>query len=166
MVRRSLLGHLPVAPAQVFPMTTTAGTVWEAAEQYADELALFFGRSAHSSPPPCFDLVLLGLGDDGHTASLFPGMPALNEAEKWVAWSPPGTLPPPVDRITLTFPVLNAARQILFLVAGERKAGVLKEVLEDQPPPEKYPATGVRPFDGAVTWLLDAAAAAGLSRTD
>jgi 6-phosphogluconolactonase len=163
MARRSLLAHVPVPAAHIFPMTTSATSAREAAEQYARDLAHFCGLPAHSSPSPCFDLVLLGLGDDGHTASLFPGKPALNESEKWVTWSPPGRLPPPVDRITLTFPVFNAARQVLFLVSGERKADVLKEVLEEKPPRDKYPAAGVSPLSGTVTWLLDAAAASRLS---
>jgi len=163
MVRRSLLAQVPIPAAQVFPMLTSAASATEAAELYAGDLARFFGGAAHSAPLPRFDLILLGLGDDGHTASLFPAKPALCEERKWVTWSPPGALPPPVDRITLTFPVLNAARGILFLVAGEKKAGVLKEVLEDEPPRDKYPAAGVRPVDGVVTWLVDAAAASRLS---
>jgi len=163
MVRRSLLANLPVAPVQVFPETTTAAGVAEAAGQYADELARFFGTSQQKTPPR-FDLVLLGLGDDGHTASLFPGKPAVREEEKWVTWSPPGVLPPPVDRITFTFPLLNAAREVLFLVAGAKKAGILKEVLEIDPPRDRYPAAGVKPAYGSVTWLVDAAAASRLSR--
>src|SRR5437899_524189 len=74
--------------------------------------------------------LLLGLGDDGHTASLFPGKPALHETAAWVTSSPPGVLPPPVDRVTLTFPVLNAARQVMFLVVGAGKARPLYDVLK------------------------------------
>src|SRR5262249_43975739 len=96
-------------------------------------------------------------------ASLFPGAAALDEDRAWVTWSPPGTLPPPVDRVTLTFPVLNAARQVLFLVAGANKAEAVRDVLEGQPPRTRRPAAGVRPADGSVTWLLDEAAAGRLS---
>src|SRR5437773_2466513 len=117
-------------------------------------LARAFGM-ARGGAPPRFALILLGLGDDGHTASLFPGAAALNEEQAWVTWSPPGTLPPPVDRVTLTYPTLNAARQILFLVAGANKAEPLRDVLERQAPRDLRPAAGVRPTDGTVTWLLD-----------
>lgn len=163
MVRRSLLAHVPISAEHVFPIATTAASAAEAAALYADKIAQFFARGANTAPPPRFDLIILGLGDDGHTASLFPGKPALDEEKSWVTWSPPGVLPPSVDRITLTFPVLNAARQTLFLVAGDKKAGILKEVLEDHPPRDKYPAAGVNLVDGVVTWLVDAAAAARLA---
>ena len=93
-------------------------------------------------PPPRFDLILLGLGDDGHTASLFPGKPALNEDRAWVTASPPGVLPPQVGRVTLTFPVLNAARAVLFLVAGDKKAAVVKEVIDSPPDQMTRPSSG------------------------
>ncbi len=164
MVRRSLLARVPVPASQVFPIATDCASAAEAAALYSADLARFFERIPNSSPPPCFDLVLLGLGDDGHTASLFPGKPAIRVEDAWVTSSPPGVLPPPVDRVTLTFPVINAARQIAFLVAGEKKAGVLKEVLEGQPPRDECPAAWVRPAAGDLVWLVDEAAAASLTR--
>lgn len=163
MVRRSLLERVAIGKSQIFPITTNFATATEAAAHYAAKLGRFFEIPANSTPPPCFDLVLLGLGDDGHTASLFPGMAALRVEDAWVAASPPGVLPPPVDRVTLTYPILNAGRQIVFLVAGEKKAGVLKQVLEDPPPRDVCPAAWVRPTDGDVTWLVDEAAAALLA---
>ena len=81
----------------------------------------------------------------------------------WVTASPPGVLPPPVERVTLTFPVLNAAREVLFLVAGEKKAGPLCEVLQAPMNGEPLPAALVRPTDGTLTWVVDQAAARGLS---
>ena len=125
----------------------------QAAEEYERELRIFFAESAL----PRFDLVLLGLGDDGHTASLFPGSSALHETERWVvayyveklaAW-----------RITLTPPALNAAAQIVFLVFGKSKAARLREVWSDPYQPDLLPAQIIRPSDGEVLWLVDAAAA-------
>ena len=98
----------------------------QAAEEYARTLKTFFGGVAW----PEFDLVLLGLGDDGHTASLFPGAAALRVTDRWVTFSPPGVLPPPVDRVTLTFPVFNAARQVMFLVSGANKAQAFADVYQ------------------------------------
>jgi len=159
MARRSLLARAPVARARVFPMPTGERSPADAAATYSRDLAQFFAQAADSDPPPRFDLILLGLGDDGHTASLFPGKAAEHVNDKWVTWSPPGTLPPPVDRITLTFPVINSARQIAFLVAGEKKASILKEILDGGPGSERYPASRVAPTDGTVKWLVDEAAA-------
>ena len=122
----------------------------EAATLYEEELETFFGGA------PRFDLVLLGIGEDGHTASLFPGTPALNVADRW-------TVENPVDkldsvRLTLTVPVLNAAKKILFLVAGEGKARALKEILGGDADPHEYPAKLIRP-KGRTVWLVDRAAA-------
>jgi 6-phosphogluconolactonase len=112
---------------------------------------------------PCFDLILLGLGDDGHTASLFPGAKALAVRKSAVASTPPGTLPPPVERITLTYPAINAARRVLFLVSGEGKAEALGEIWRGKAARRRRPAAGVRPKHGALTWLVDRAAAAQIS---
>jgi 6-phosphogluconolactonase len=164
MARRALLERVPVPLSNVFPMAMGETSPSACADAYGGSLARFFATEPDRFPLPRFDLVLLGLGDDGHTASLFPGKPALDVADRWVTWSPPGILPPPVDRITLTFPVLNAARQVLFLVAGEKKANVLREILEDDPPREKYPAAGIRPVGGRLSWIVDEPAASRLAR--
>jgi 6-phosphogluconolactonase len=161
MAQRALLAHVPVPPGQVFPIPTDKGTAAECAASYADTLSRVFQVPAGAFPT--FDLILLGLGDDGHTASLFPGRSALTVADAWVTSSLPGVLPPPVERVTMTFPVLNAARQVAFLVSGDKKAAVLQEVLEGGATLEKYPAAGVRPANGTLTWLMDRAAARLLS---
>jgi 6-phosphogluconolactonase len=163
MVKRTLLVAAPVPAEHVFPVPVHMATADVAAAAYAPMLATAFGMKG-LSPPPRFDLVLLGLGDDGHTASLFPHAPSLKVEDRWVVASPPGILPPPVDRITLTYPVLNAARQVLFLVSGEKKAAVVQEVLEGRVDREARPAAGVQPADGTLEWLVDAAAAQRLAR--
>ena len=159
MARNALLIRVPVPPSQVFPIPTQASAAAEVAAKYAAELARFFSPDADQKAPPRFDLILLGLGEDGHTASLFPGAPALRADDVWVTWSRPGALPPPVDRITLTYPVLNAARHVVFLVSGVKKAAALRDVLEGEATREDRPAGGVRPTDGTLTWLVDEEAA-------
>ena len=109
--------------------------------------------------PPRFDLIFLGMGRDGHTASLFPFADTLDVTDAWVTWTPRDKLLPPVDRITLTYPVLNAARQVVFLVSGKDKAVALRDVLQGQAPREDRPASGVQPVDGALIWLIDNQAA-------
>lgn len=162
MVQRTLLTPLPIREEHVFPVPTDRATAADAAKAYADQLVRFFANDIRHSPPR-FDLVLLGIGDDGHTASLFPGTPALDVVDAWVTWSAPGRLPPPVERVTLTFPVLNAARNVLFLVSGESKADAVYDVLEGNVACRERPAAGVRPKDGVLTWLLDASAASRLT---
>ncbi len=163
MCRRLLLEHVPLKDEQVFPIPTNAATPEVAAGEYAQTLARVFSQTA-GGPPPAFDLVLLGMGDDGHCASLFPGMPSLHVQDRWVVSSPPGTLPPPVDRVTCTFPVLNAARQVVFLVNGEKKATAVRDIFEDGAALEQHPAAGVSPTSGNLTWLLDETAAGLLTK--
>lgn len=156
MVQRTLLAPASVPAGHVFPVPTQLGTA-AAAGQYAATLTKAFGI-VESGEPPRFDLILLGLGDDGHTASLFPGADSLSVTDRWVVASPPGLLPPPVERVTLTFPVLNAAHEIVFLVSGQNKAEALHDVLEGRPSREARPAAGVCPVGGTLTWLVDEAA--------
>jgi 6-phosphogluconolactonase len=164
MVERALLAPAAVPAEHAFPVPTQLGTAAAAAAAYAATLTAAFGIGDRADPPR-FDLILLGLGEDGHTASLFPGAASLSVTDRWVAATPPGTLPPPVERITLTFPVLNAAREIVFLVSGQNKAAALRDVLEGKPGREQRPAAWVRPVDGTLTWLVDEAAASGLKRS-
>lgn len=158
MVRRNLLAHVPVPPANIFSAPTALHSAAEAAAAYSRMLAEFFSP-ADRTIPPRFDLIFLGLGSDGHTASLFPFARALDVTDAWATWSPPGTTPPLVDRITLTYPVLNAARQVVFLVSGGNKAVALRDILDGQARREPRPAAGVKPVDGTLTWLVDKEAA-------
>jgi 6-phosphogluconolactonase len=109
---------------------------------------------------PRFDLVLLGLGADGHTASLFPGSRALLEKRRWVAAVRTEAGPP--WRLTLTLPVLNAARRIFFLVSGREKNAAAAAILKKKPGRRRFPASRIRPHRGSLLWLLDEAAARGL----
>lgn len=156
-VRRTLLAGVPIPASQVHSVPTTLGSAAEAAAAYSEELAQHFTGCEHA--PPRFDLILLGLGEDGHTAGLFPHAPVLRITNEWVTWSPPGKLPPPVDRITFTYPVLNASRSVLFLVCGAKKAAVLRDVLEERRRPAQRPAAGVKPQRGSLTWMVDEEAA-------
>jgi 6-phosphogluconolactonase len=113
-----------------------------------------------AGPLPVLDLVLLGLGDDGHTASLFPHSPALDEVSRLCV---PNAAPDGATRLTLTFPVINASRRVVFLVYGEAKAGMVAEIMEGVRRPPALPAQRVNPSLGDVLWLLDGAAASGLS---
>ncbi len=157
MARRSLLDHVAVPADNIHAVPTHLATVQEAAIVYGQTLTQAFGGAI------IFDLLLLGLGDDGHTLSLFPGKPALT-ATNVVTWSPPGILPPPVDRVTLTFPTANACRHVVFLVSGAAKADIVPKVLADGVDPAVYPAAGIRPTSGTLTWLLDAAAGRDVTR--
>lgn len=129
--------------------------VEQAAKNYEGDLRCFFGRKE-----PRFNLILLGLGSDGHTASLFPGTIEVPEKSHWVApvihRVPPSPL---VDRVTLTLPVLNTAAHILFLVSGGEKAVCLAKVLQGPFRPDLLPAQAVKPVKGNIYWLVDQAAA-------
>ena len=155
MTRESLLDHVPIPPANVLRMPGEMDPV-EAAARYEERLREFF--ASHGDGFPVFDFILLGLGEDGHTASLFPGTRAIRESARWV-------LGHYVDaqkgwRITLTPPVINAARTVVFIAAGAGKAAVLKEILEGPLRPDTLPAQIVRPADGNLLWMLDREAAA------
>jgi 6-phosphogluconolactonase len=151
-VESGLLARL--APENVHRLRGEARDAQAEAERYEEELCRAVGR------PPRLDCVLLGLGADGHTASLFPGSPAL-DSPRWVA---AGSAPAePRARLTLTLGALRAARGLVFLVAGAAKAPVLARTLADDPE-HGVPARRARPRDGSLTWLVDRAAAAELAR--
>ncbi len=149
----ALLSHLPVPPERVHRIRAELAPE-ESAAAYEDELRRAFGLAAGEIPR--FDLVLLGLGADGHTASLFPGTAALAERERLAVanWVPKLG----AHRITLTYPVLNRAACVIFLVAGADKAAALDRVLHTEPDPELLPAQGVQPTDGELIWWVDRAA--------
>ncbi len=132
----------------------------QAAAEYEEELRIFFRPSG--AEPPRFDLVLLGMGADGHTASLFPGTAALAETRRWVAANWVAKLG--THRITLTPPVLENAARVLFLVTGEEKAATLAEVLEGNVDSERLPAQRIARSSGTCQWLVDADAARDLAR--
>jgi len=160
MARETLLSHLPIPKDRIFPVPTDRASPIESAMAYEKTLREFFKTDEQI---PRFDLILLGMGDDGHTASLFPNAATIGIRDRWVVASPAGTLPPPVDRITFTLPLINAARHVLFLVSGEKKAAALADIFENHPDPVKRPSAGVRPTDGTLTWLIDQAAAIDLN---
>jgi 6-phosphogluconolactonase len=154
MAREALLAHVPLGSVH-----RIRGEDPAAARSYEEELRAFFGL-APGDPPPRLDLVLLGLGPDGHTASLFPGSEALGELTRWVI--SPVVAQLGTRRTTLTLPVLDRARAILFLVSGAEKATALARVLSPAAGEEPLPAARVRPDGGRLIWLVDQAAASDL----
>ncbi len=154
MARETLLDRVPLPAANIHRVLAEKEP-HQAAEEYERELRAFFSLAAAGHKFPHFDLILLGMGEDGHTASLFPDTPALRERTRWVvanyveklnAW-----------RISLTLPVINAAKQVIFLVSGKEKARCLREVFFRRA--ALQPAQMVRPESGELLWLLDKAAA-------
>jgi 6-phosphogluconolactonase len=158
MLRQNLLSAVPIPEANVHAVDTDAAGPEEAAWSYEQDLARHFQLAAGQFPR--FDLVLLGLGENGHTASLFPDAPALCETRRLVREV--RLLAPGPDRVTLTYPVINRARRIVFLVEGSAKAETLRRVVEDKDP--TLPAVWVKPRDGELAFLADRDAAASLSR--
>jgi 6-phosphogluconolactonase len=153
--RRLLLDRVDVPPANIHAIATDADSPDTAARLYETELKRFYSRDSLDRARPLFDLVLMGLGPDGHTASLFPNAPALDESERWVVGVVQAGLAPFVPRVTLTFPALGSTREMLFLVDGGDKRNILERVLAGA----DLPASRVR-ADGELVWLMDRAAAA------
>jgi 6-phosphogluconolactonase len=148
MASESLLSKVPIPEKNVHRIRAELEAE-AAAKEYEQELREFFHLTDHDWPR--FDLIFLGIGEDGHTASLFPGSKALTEASRRVAanWVEKFQ----AFRITLTFPVLNHAAEVLFMVSGAGKAQILSEVL--RPGNRKYPAQNVQPQNGQLLWLVD-----------
>jgi len=152
MAYNNLLAPLAIDKEQYFPAPTSGTDPHQSALQYEQTIRRYFNAPAHT---PAFDLIYLGMGDDGHTASLFPGTSAIQENKKLVAanW---------VDkfatwRITFTYPLLNKAKNVIFLVSGIDKAKIVKDIIADGS--LAYPAAHIKPETGKLLWLLDADAA-------
>ncbi len=156
MANEALITHVPIPPANVHRMAGE-GEPSVSAALYETQMRQFFGNVTW----PSFDLVFLGLGKDGHTASLFPKTKALTEEDRWVTANWVESLG--VHRLTLTIPVLNHARRIIFLVTGSDKAKTLKDVLTLSKDPLRLPAQLVAPPEGTCEWLVDKAAASLLA---
>jgi len=161
LARETLITRVPIPAENVHPMPTEGNDPEAAAARYQETLRRSFVLSEGEAPR--FDLVLLGLGADGHTASLFPGSPALNDDQRLVAAAYVSKLD--TWRLTLTPSVLNRARHVLFLVCGSDKALTLRQALQGPYDPQRLPAQLVRPPEGAVTWLVDEAAASLLQES-
>ncbi len=162
LAQESLFRHVPLLEANIYSVEVDRGPQG-AADAYEAYLRSFF-----APPPgrfPRFDLILLGMGGDGHTASLFPGHPALDETRRWVVPVLDSPKPPP-ERITLTLPVINNARNVIFMTAGAGKARALKEVLGAGAAGKGPPARRVSLRDGAVQWFIDDEAAELLGSED
>lgn len=158
MARETLLDGVPVPPENMHPWDTRVSAPEAAALSMQVEIERFFGSSALQGGAPRFDVVLLGMGEDGHTASLFPRSPALRVESRWAV---PSVAPEePRERLTFTLPLLNAARAVHFLVAGASKREALKCALNEGADPERCPASLIEPTEGALTWWLDEEAAA------
>ncbi|XP_076171440.1 6-phosphogluconolactonase [Ptiloglossa arizonensis] len=153
--KAKLIGKIPVTEDQFIKINPDLSAE-EAAKDYIKKMSVFF-------PPdrvPCFDVLLLGLGPDGHTCSLFPGHKVLNESSLWVC--PVNDSPKlPLSRITLTLPVINNAKKCIFAIMGSSKAEVVKKILQDR---ENLPAARVQPHNGELYWILDEDAARFLDK--
>lgn len=159
MADESMLSKVSVPAGNVFRVAAENPDAGAAAAAYEQTLRKFF--ASPEAEIPRFDLILLGIGPDGHTASLFPGTAALQEKSRLVVsnWVEKFK----TDRITFTLPLLNAARRIAFLVSGTDKAPALHAILETDASGEQYPAKLVRPVEGKLIWFVDRAAASGLT---
>lgn len=158
MARTALLDHVPIPKEQIHPVPCSGDSTAEAAAAAYDRLLRdHFGEQE----PPRWDLVILGLGADGHTASLVPGSPLLGETTRWAAaaaFPAPGPL-----RVTLTPVALGNAVTVVFLVSGEEKASALRNVRESTPDPSRWPVHAITELTGKVHWYVDEAAAGELS---
>lgn len=152
MARETLLDHVACPASNIHPMPTHLSPAAAAAAGYEKVLREFFGGSG-----PAFDLNFLGIGEDGHTAAVFPGSPAVDEKERWVVDARSDANPK--WRLTLTLSALSCSTNVYFLVAGATKAHALRHALTVDADPHLYPAAGVRSASGAVIWWVDSASA-------
>lgn len=159
MARAELLEKVAPPKERIHRMEAERTDRDAAAREYEGEIARVFGVRPDGTPP-AFDLILLGMGPDGHTASLFPGTTALHERARWVV--PNWVEKFHAERVTFTAPIINRAREIRFLVAGADKAPSLRAVLEGPPDAEQFPSQLISGEAGRLVWLVDRAAAAEL----
>lgn len=153
-----LLSKVPIPASQIHRMPADSADRDAAARAYTEEIQRVFGTDG----TPSFDLLQLGMGPEGHTASLFPHQASLKEQRRLIM---PVEVPkPPSPRLTFTPPLLNAAIHVLFLVTGQDKADAVAAILEGEHNPDEYPAQIIQPPRGEVTWMLDSAAASKLRR--
>ena len=164
MVNESLLSKIQLPPENIFRVKAENADANAAALDYERQMRSFF--SPQGAAFPRFDLILLGLGPDGHTASLFPGSLGLQEQSRWFIANRVEKFQ--TDRLTVTFPVLNNSAEVIFLASGPDKAEIVRRVLEsknDGKTADPYPSQRVRPADGRLLWMLDEPAAAKLGRS-
>lgn len=159
MARNTLLDHVPIPSGNIYRMLGEE-VPDKAAAAYTAVLENVLRGKVGQAPTPSFDLVLLGMGDNGHTASLFPGLPAVSEQVRWVMAQYVEVVG--MWRLTLTPVILNAARNVAFLVSGADKAEMVSRVVEGVYQPIVLPSQVVEPTPGELVWLLDAAAASKL----
>jgi 6-phosphogluconolactonase len=152
MARKIMLDAF-APPSNIHPIPTDTGSPDESAELYASELRSFYGADRLDNARPLFDMVLMGVGPDGHTASIFPDYPAMSETERWVVGVPKANVEPFVPRVTLTLPALASCREMLFEVAGRDKHAILTRVLSG----ENLPSNRAQ-SKGQTVWLMDEAA--------
>jgi 6-phosphogluconolactonase len=162
MAEETLLDGVPLMASQVHRMPADAEDLDAAARAYSATLVAALAPQPHAAP--ILDLIWLGLGTDGHTASLFPGSPALHVRDRWVQAVTDAPTDPP-RRLTLTLPVLCAARRVAVIVTGREKADIARTVLEGDYAPDRLPMQAVRPAPGRLIWIMDDAAAEKLTRT-
>jgi len=159
----ALLDHVPIAGGNVHRIRGQDDPE-KAAAQYIRELeSTFGGKSGAGAPHSGLDLILLGMGDNGHTASIFPGLPAVTERSRWVMAQYVEVMS--MWRVTMTPPLINAARNVAFMVSGADKADMLSRVLEGPYQPVVLPSQSIKPANGELRWLLDAPAAARLRKS-
>lgn len=158
MAREALLNRVSIPKKNILPMPTDSGDPATDADLYEKDLKAFFGESAAEVMPE-FDVILLGMGDDGHTASLFPQTAALEVGDRLITVGEKDGEP----RITFTVPLINAAHNILFLVAGASKQSALQQIFHTDADPKTYPSKLIQPSNGKLWWLLDAQAGEQLS---
>lgn len=159
-VKRDMLDHVPLSLQQTHPMPGNIPPD-DGRTQYEHELQSYFHLVEDQLP--VFDLIFLGVGTDGHTASLFPGHDSLNETKQLVRAVKGGK--PDVNRLTMTVPVLNSADRIVFLVSGKEKTHIVEKVFSDNVHDDEMPVRMIKPEQGVLVWLLDRAAASGIPET-